>query len=300
LESKLMEVMVAHNGTDAADDGLALANDLARAASRGILIAYIVQEQPRARAMNPEYQRAMHGVTERVLHPARDRVQGVSKLEICAIAARSPARGLITLAEDEKPYALVLGSTHHGPVGQVLVGGVAESLLHGSTRPVAVAPRGFAERRRDGIRTIGVAYDGSPPAVAALAAAAELADATGARLRLLAVAEPAGRRQAIGHSASAVDELLAHRREELQGALASGLADAVPAGVSAEVDLLEGDPAAALCAAGEGTVDLLFAGSRSYSHWHRVMLGSVSSRLMRSAPFPVIVVPGRPEGEAAG
>ncbi len=295
-----MEVMVAHNGTDAAHDGLALASDLARTASCGMLIAYVVQEQPRARAMNAKYQRAMHGMTEAVLHPARESVRGVSKVELCSIAASSTARGLITLAEEEQPYALVLGSTHHGPLGQIFAGGVAESLLHGSTRPVAVAPHGFAERRRDGIRTIGVAYDASPPAVAALASAVELADATGASLRLLAVAEPAGTRAAIGHSASAVDELLAHRREELQGALASALADAVPTGVSAEVDLLEGDPAAALCAGGEGSVDLMFAGSRSYSHWHRVMLGSVSSRLMRSAPFPVIVVPGRADGEAAG
>jgi nucleotide-binding universal stress UspA family protein len=214
----MRKIMVAHNGTAAAHDGLALASDLAKSMSCGLLIAYIVQEQPAARAMSGKYQRAMHGVTEAVLHPARERVDGMSLVEICPLAAPSTARGLLTLAEEERPDVLVLGSTHRGPLGRILIGGVAESLLHGSPRPVGVAPRGFAERPREGLRTLGVAYDGSPSAVAALAAAGELAAATGAGIRLLAVAEPAGLRASIGHSAAAVDELFEHRREELRSA----------------------------------------------------------------------------------
>jgi nucleotide-binding universal stress UspA family protein len=62
--------------------------------------------------------------------------------------------------------------------------------------------------------------------------------------------------------------------------------------------VLAGDPAEVLCARDDGSIDLLFAGSRSYGHWHRVMLGSVSARLMQSAPFPVIVATARDDAEA--
>ena len=94
-----------------------------------------------------------------------------------------------------------------------------------------------------------------------------------------------------------MDELLEHRREELRSALDGALGE-LPDGVNAEGELLEGDPAEALCARGDGSIDMLFTGSRSYGHWHRVMLGSVSARLMQSAPFPVVVATGRHDGDA--
>jgi nucleotide-binding universal stress UspA family protein len=46
-----------------------------------------------------------------------------------------------------------------------------------------------------------------------------------------------------------------------------------------------------LATLGTGDVDVLFCGSRGYGPARRVLLGGVSSRLIRQAHSPVVVVP---------
>lgn len=52
-----------------------------------------------------------------------------------------------------------------------------------------------------------------------------------------------------------------------------------------------GDPARVLEAAAREGLDLLVLGSRGFGPLRRVLLGSVSSELVREAPWPVMVVP---------
>ena len=94
-------------------------------------------------------------------------------------ASVSPAQALHAAAETLDPLAIVVGSTHRGPVGQVLPGGVGERLLHGAPCPVAIAPHGYAGEPAE-LTEIGVAFDDSPEARCALDAAIALARATGA------------------------------------------------------------------------------------------------------------------------
>lgn len=54
---------------------------------------------------------------------------------------------------------------------------------------------------------------------------------------------------------------------------------------------LDGSPAPVLAEACEDGVDLLVVGSRGYGPAMRVLLGSVSTKLINSAPCPVLVVP---------
>ncbi|HKI66281.1 MAG TPA: universal stress protein, partial [Solirubrobacterales bacterium] len=70
-----------------------------------------------------------------------------------------------------------------------------------------------------------------------------------------------------------------------EGVAAAG--DAVPV----DGRRLDGPPAQALAEACEDGVDLLVAGSRGYGPMTRLLLGSVSSRLVAIAPCPVLVVP---------
>ena len=63
--------------------------------------------------------------------------------------------------------------------------------------------------------------------------------------------------------------------------------------------LLEGDVVERLAGLGPDDVDLLVCGSRGYGPPRRVLLGGVSSRLVRRAKVPVAVVPraGRAESQ---
>jgi nucleotide-binding universal stress UspA family protein len=183
-----------------------------------------------------------------------------SSAPVTAIPCTSPARRLHELCDRLHPAALVIGSGRPAASGDARLGAVAEPLLHGGAAPVAIAVRGYA-KFPDRLATIGAAFAGTPESREALRRATELAGATGARLRVLSVAEP--------------------REWAFQ-----------PGGV--EVTWLEGDPAVAL-AAESARLDLLVVGSRSYGPLGAVLLGAVTRRLVPAASCPVLVVPRVPD-----
>lgn len=119
--------------------------------------------------------------------------------------------------------------------------------------------------------------------------ARELAGMTGARLTIIAGAglEPALASYAFSSPALAEveQELYAQTTQTLERFCAE-LADGTPV----EGETIRGDPASVLverCS----ELDLLVLGSRAYGPLRHALLGSVSARVMREAPCPVLVVP---------
>ena len=124
----------------------------------------------------------------------------------------------------------------------------------------------------------------------ALTDALDLARASGATVKLVVVAEPPpiiyGKGGGPNYSWHALKEDLKEvMRERLDKAVAS-----VPDDVRVEAELIEGHADAALADIGRED-GLLVLGSRAYGPLRRVLLGSVSTALVRSAPCPVIVHP---------
>ena len=105
-------------------------------------------------------------------------------------APSSPARALHDTATSARADLIVVGSSHRGPVGRVLLGSVAERLLSGAPCAVAIAPRGYAGRQSRRLQRIVVAFDGSPEAHLALSTACALAGRTRGSVRALTVIEP--------------------------------------------------------------------------------------------------------------
>ena len=184
---------------------------------------------------------------------------------------------------------MVVGSSHRGRAGQVLAGNLALRLLNGLDRPLAVAPAGYSERDAQ-LRTIAVGFDGSPEAHAALGAAGSLAQGSGAEVEVIGVAPPYADLTpspwAFAWGAAPVrDDLDERRRGRLESA-AGGL----PYGVRHATELHTGAPAVVLLDAAHSH-DLLILGSRGYGPARRVLLGSVSGRIVREAACPVLIVP---------
>jgi nucleotide-binding universal stress UspA family protein len=198
---------------------------------------------------------------------------------------------LYRLADEIRPDVVVVGSSHRGRVGQVLAGNVALGLLNGLDCPLAVAPAGYADRGPS-LRTIGVGFDASPESRAALRAAGELAADAKARVRMIGVSAEYGEIApypwAFNWSGTRDGVIAGRLQDDLESA-----AEGLPPAVESSVDVQVGRPAAALAARSE-LLDLLVVGSRGYGPVRRLLLGSVSSELVRSAPCPVLVVP-RPE-----
>jgi nucleotide-binding universal stress UspA family protein len=180
---------------------------------------------------------------------------------------------------------IVVGSDHHGPVGRVLAGDVTAGTLHGACCPVVVAPVGYAQDGKR-IETIGVGYDGSPESYRAARLAHALAAATGASLRVIFVLASSVPGGATWADESEWHEHAEAERERAQRMLAELVAEL---GMITGGEVVVGDPVTELCYAAQD-LDLLVTGSRDYGPLRRVMLGSTSSKLVRRAPCPVLVL----------
>jgi nucleotide-binding universal stress UspA family protein len=145
------------------------------------------------------------------------------------------------------------------------------------------ATRTPAGKPRPSIATIVVGYDGSDAAKRALASAAVLASDT-AQITVVAVAEPYPRSGVTIPANDDPTEVLV-RRNQLNDARAF-LANL---GIRAETLQLRGDPARVLIEA-SGDADLLIVGSRRLNRLQRLILGSVSSKLVHRAACDVLVV----------
>jgi nucleotide-binding universal stress UspA family protein len=271
-------ILVGYDGSDGSRDALALAKTLARATDSWLLLAWIepigALDLPHEAIFEPIQDRAEHALGE---------VAGALGEQGFEVATRvgllgSAAQGIHEFAEEEAAELIVVGSSHHGRIGRVLAGTAGTRLLHGSACPVAIAPRGLADRPVE-MGRIGVGYDGNPESELALAWAEKIAWAAGASLDLLVVSDD--------HSADLID-VGREKRRRAEQILADGLDRVtevrahgiVKSGLALEqlTDL-------------SNRVDLLVVGSRGYGPLRRVLLGSASAHLANHAKCAVVITP---------
>jgi nucleotide-binding universal stress UspA family protein len=289
-------VIVGVDGSKRSVEALALADLLGPALGREVLIAYVhPYGELESLLSGGEYETLVHEVAQSTFLQVREHLPSVPERRMRLVSDRSPAAGLQRLAEREGAALIVIGSSHRSRIGRILVGGTGERLLSGASAPVAVAPAGYAASGR-GIQTVGCGFDGSRESHLALAWAAELARTASARLRVLSVYErtlPASVALGGGLPATSINAVL---RRECEEELARAVS-ALDGDIDASATLLEGD-AHELLARESGDHDLLVVGSRGYGPLRAVLLGSVSSALVRSAQSPLLIVPRGDVGEA--
>jgi nucleotide-binding universal stress UspA family protein len=209
------------------------------------------------------------------------------ELKVIHVEKGSPSDTLQALAEKGEADLVVLGSTHHAHVGSVAPGSVAEHLLHGARCRLVIAPKGYgqADHSQDRLRVAAVGFDGMAESYAALDEAARLAARFGGSLRVIGVATPV---PAMGAGAAAPAG--AEAGPDFQTQLNNAVAE-LPPELRALPVYERGDPVRKLLEAAEMGVDLLVLGSRGFGPVMRLLIGSVSSRVIREAPCPVLVVP---------
>ncbi len=252
---------------------------------------------------------------QRVLVGYLDSEQGRGALALGRIFARAdgaemtvvtaPAEdgeNLAQLALSHRADLVVVGSSHRGPLGRLVPGATVERLLGEAPCAVAVAPPGFGKPapgadgwrplsgrgEEIGMRVIGVGYDGSDAALEALRAAADLALANGAALRVYTIA----RRYAHVPGASG-DERgpgVPTEAEVLRGMLNDAVNDLAAATRALPV-FLRGFAADELVDATKLGVDLLVLGSRRGGPLRRKLHHSVTSAVMQRTGCPVLISP---------
>jgi nucleotide-binding universal stress UspA family protein len=263
-------ILVGYDGSGQAEDALALAEQLAESTGAGLIVARVLAAGSLiAGGSDPQLQRADVEQLRQLERAAR-----TVDAEAQTLTGGSVPRGLQALAEENGADLIVVGSSHRGRVGRTLAGSVATGLLHGAPCAVAVAPRGYRTRTPARLDAVVAGFDGSAESGHALMAAWQLARAAQAKLRIVAVAvEPAH------------DQL----RERLAQARRT-----VPDGLEIDTTLHVGDAVEVLKEAGGAPGTMLVVGSRGYGRLRRVLLGSVSTKLVRGTPCPLLVTPRPP------
>ncbi len=297
-------IVVGYDGTDHGDDALALGRLLAGMTGAELVVACAYPGDPlgesaaaheAARELREDAERRVGRAQAWLEDGGASAVGAAADVSLRALPGTSPSQVLHELAGELHAQAIVVGATHHGRALRLLTGSTPEEVLNHAPCPVAVAPEGFrdAHASADGVRQVAVAFDGSPESRHALAIAAGYARAAGARLRVVTAVNSAaaGVYPPPPLDVAAYDELgeiaRGHARERLDEAIAS-LAGGE--GLTVEGAVLDGDIVGSLLEDAKGD-DLLFTGSRAQGPFRRVLVGSVSTHLLRDAPCPVVIVP---------
>jgi nucleotide-binding universal stress UspA family protein len=277
-------ILIGVDATARSEDAIVFGRQLAGATTADLVVASIVRgpSDPGSPAREDPHAtvRRMSGLLAGV---------DAERVHIGVVASRSPAQGLLELADAQSAALLVVGSTHTGHLGRVRPGGTGERVLVGAPCAVAVVPYGYRTHRDTPIRRIGVAYDGSAEAKAALDAGVAAARALGAALEVVTVipsdvySAPA-MMGGPGYIVVAGD-IEADIRSDLKATVAG-----LPSDVSAEGVALDGRPWRRL-AERSSELDLLLVGSRGYGPLQAVILGGTSGPLLREAHCPVVALP---------
>jgi nucleotide-binding universal stress UspA family protein len=283
-------VLIGYDGSDGSADAVALARTLCGATTADFLLVNVLPfpGPPPVAGELLGYQEATEW---KVFFAEAEKKLAGHRVRHQVYVGGSAGKVLNDVAEGEEIDLAVVGSPHRGAIGRVILGSVAEGLLHGASVPVIAAPRGYRERVHVGFARIVVGYDGSAEAGIALQHGAAIAARDGLQLHVVAVTTPPV--LAPGPFAGPVPSTL----PDAAAVVVRGI-NSVDPEIETHGKTLHGTAATELANYCEPD-DLLLIGSRSYGPMGRTLLGSVSSALIHEAPCPVLVVP-RPHHHAEG
>ena len=208
------------------------------------------------------------------------------------VAGRSVPGALIDEAERIGASMIVAGPGPSGAYGRINVHSTAETLLHSSPVPVALATRGYRFRDHDRVGRVTLAFRGDDMSRRILADTARLCTEVHAALRVVtfAVGGKVMYPPAVGFHAEddVTDTWVRHSEAEQKTALD----ELTVRPDSLECVVAQGSNwAEAVDALPWGDDDVLVVGSSQTRGLSRLFLGSTATKIARNSPVPVIVVP---------
>jgi nucleotide-binding universal stress UspA family protein len=275
-------------------DALALGKMLARTGDITLIGCIVLPEvwgHPSLASVDAEYAAFLKQYAEDTIAEAREFVGDAVQAEYVSTSAPTATEGLITTAREKDAVLIVLGSARHGPFGRFAVGSVTNEVLHTAPVPLALTPRGYSPASDARLRRVTCAFAGSTRSRTAFDAAVQLSKRHDLPLRLitLVVRDRQMYPSQVGYSAERLvaEQWRAQAEEAQNGAIAT-----LPDNVTVEAGVVSGrnwEEALDSLSWEEGEV--LVVGSSRLGPVRRVFLGSNSTKIIRSSPVPVVVIP---------
>jgi nucleotide-binding universal stress UspA family protein len=275
-------------------DALALGRMLARSGDVTLTVCVVIPEtwgHPSPARVDAEYAEFLDQYTEEAIAEARGFVGDGVQAEYVSTSSPSATEGLIATATETDASLVLLGSARHGPLGRFTIGGITGEMLHASPLPVALAPRGYRPSPEARLQRVTCAFSGSTRSKTAFDAAVQLSRRHGVSLRLTTLVVRDGQMypSQVGYDAERLvaEQWRAQALESQQKALAT-----LPDGVAVESGVVSGrDWEDALDSLPWEEGEVLVVGSSRLGPVARVFLGSNSTKIIRSSPVPVLVIP---------
>lgn len=281
-------IVVGYTATDAGADAVALGVGLAKSLAAPLhLVVVLPAEGTRSAAVPPEraYEGVLRAEAKKWLREAVDGLpEGLSASGHVRVG-ESFAEGLIAAGEEFDAALIVAGSAADGLFGRHRLGSVASELLHSSTIPVALAPRGWAGAPSAALTRVTAALGTRPGAEVLLDEAATLSTVAGVPLRLVSLVAldlPAGLDTGAiqVHRDEHAASVLLQAQQALAGRVATETDEVVGASVEDAVATLTWQPG-----------EVLIVGSSRLAQPRRLFLGSTAAKMLHVLPVPMIVVP---------
>ena len=270
----LRRLLVPVDGSGAADAAVRWASALARASGAEVHLLHVL----------PDADPPPEGGAPRALQLLGAHGRHLRGLPVChAVEHGAPAAAILAYAEEQDVELIVMGTHGRRGVRRLLLGSVAEAVLHGARVPTLVAPEGTGARP---LFHVLAPTDFSAAARLALPVAVDVAETAGAALTLLHVLEPPPALAGLA-GATTAQALLPDLHREAEAALALLEAPRRAARVVGE-----GAPAEAIAAFAEAHgVDLVVQARHERGRLGRLLLGSVTEQTARRVRCALLVLP---------
>ena len=277
------DVLIATDGsgvaTTAAEQGISIAADLD--ATVHVVSVVDVARGERRRAVRDRRRADARVYVRELADEAEDHGVAVET----TVREGDPAREILTYAADVAGDLVVVGTRGRSNVERLLVGSVALEVIRESMRPVLTLSPSVRDVPRR-VDEIAVATDGRPGSRAAVSQAIALADAYDAQLRAVSVFDD---------SRSRLESVVEEFERVATAATKDVAVRAADRGVGTVRSVIRGHPSQELLAYVDAhDVDLLVMGAESRSGLERLVVGSVSQRVVSASPTPVLTARARP------
>lgn len=289
----LTQILVATDFSDASDAALVHGRALARTHGASLHLLHVMENQfLRPSPADPSLLKAgaARNLNERLTDDDRAALHAHAALE----TSDSPAETIVKYAGEHQIGLIVMGTHGRGPVEQLLMGSVAETVVRRAPCPVLTVKQPVDRRSAMiTLRNILVATDFSEPSDAALTYGRALARSFKAALHVVhVVANVSSAVYGVdGYTATMPElqqEVEDRARQQLDELLVDNDQPPLP---TRRVLLTSNAPAMAIVDyAGREPIDLIVTGTHGRGAVAHLLMGSVAERVVRTAPCPVLTV----------
>ena len=265
------KLMVCTDGSDEGQNAVAVALELARACDSQVVAVQALPFVPEFQAVAPDLPATLGKAAREnmaAIKAAADKL--AVALKTVTPEGQTPHAAIVATAEKLRPDLVIMGRCGKTALARILMGNVTARVIGHSPINVLVVPRGAALA----FQRILVASDGSPYSQAAWELALAMAKQASSRLIGVAVAPEEGD----------IIEAKAILRRMLTAASLAGvpMKGVNPQGVAPDTGIVQ--------QAIKHEVDLIVVGSYGRTGLKKLLMGSVTERVIGGSPCPILVV----------